>query len=310
MQGISDKASLTVGSRQLRDAEGVAHGARRLIFAVSALAICFALPLWELVQLALKEEIHSHLILIPLISLYLIWQIRPELPRPRFTFSPGALFATVPVAAALLIAPHVFHSVGPMEVLSLRILAFCVLLQAVLFTVGGRDFFRSILFPAAFMFFMVPLPPSIIEPLETASKVASAEVFTWMMDLTGSTYVREGFVFALPGLNIEVAQECSGIRSSLVLFIVSVLASHLFLRTSWKRIVFSLFVIPLGVARNAFRIFVLSALSVHWDRSVIDSPLHHKGGPLFFAVSLVPFFLVLFWLRKTEGSSRKGPSGS
>ena len=33
---------------------------------------------------------------------------------------------------------------------------------------------------------------------------------------------------------------------------------------------------------------------------MIDSPIHHRGGPLFFALSLVPLFLLLWWLRRQE----------
>jgi len=33
---------------------------------------------------------------------------------------------------------------------------------------------------------------------------------------------------------------------------------------------------------------------------MIDSPIHHSGGPLFFVLSLVPFFLLLIWLRRSE----------
>jgi hypothetical protein len=33
---------------------------------------------------------------------------------------------------------------------------------------------------------------------------------------------------------------------------------------------------------------------------MIDSPIHHHGGPIFFALSLVPFFLLLFFMRKWD----------
>jgi hypothetical protein len=33
---------------------------------------------------------------------------------------------------------------------------------------------------------------------------------------------------------------------------------------------------------------------------MIDSMIHHRGGPIFFALSLVPLFLLLWWLRRQE----------
>jgi exosortase/archaeosortase family protein len=107
-------------------------------------------------------------------------------------------------------------------------------------------------------------------------------------------------VFELPGIVIQVAQECSGIRSSWVLFIAGLLASHLILRTRWRRLVLVAFVIPLGILRNGFRIFVIGLLCVHIGPQMIDSMIHHRGGPIFFALSLVPLFLLLWWLRRQE----------
>jgi exosortase C (VPDSG-CTERM-specific) len=301
MQGTTEKTEFpTIAGGMGSDPEVVDRRAFRAFAVVSAiLLICFAKPLFDLLRLSMRDDIYSHLLLIPAISLYLVWQRRPQLPPPA-NGSPALALTLALFPLALLGLPYLIGPFPPIELLSIRILAFCMFLPLAIAGTLGLNFLRAVLFPVCFLLFLVPLPPSIINPLETASKIGSTETYNWMMDLTQSTYFRQGFTFALPGLTIEVAQECSGIRSSLVLFIVSVLASNLFLTTTWKRVFFSIFVIPLGILRNAFRIFTLSTLSVHWDRSVIDSPLHHRGGPLFFALSLIPFFLVLFWLRKTE----------
>jgi exosortase/archaeosortase family protein len=64
----------------------------------------------------------------------------------------------------------------------------------------------------------------------------------------------------------------------------------------------ALSVIPLAILRNGFRIFVIGMLCVHVDRGMINSWVHRKGGPLFFALSLLPFFALLLWLRRSEAS--------
>jgi exosortase/archaeosortase family protein len=60
------------------------------------------------------------------------------------------------------------------------------------------------------------------------------------------------------------------------------------------------FVIPLAIVRNAFRILVIGLLCVHVGPQMIDSIIHRRGGPLFFALSLGPLFLLLVWLRRQE----------
>src|SRR5207248_3053094 len=139
-----------------------------------------------------------------------------------------------------------------------------------------------------------------VNGLETASKLASAEAANFFFHLSGTPVLRDGTIFQLPGMVIEVAQECSGIRSSLVLFITGILASHLLLTSPWRRAVLVAVVIPLGILRNGFRILVISLLCVHVGPHMIHHPIHHRGGPVFFALSLIPLFLLLWWLRRGD----------
>ncbi len=62
----------------------------------------------------------------------------------------------------------------------------------------------------------------------------------------------------------------------------------------------TLAVIPLAVLRNGFRVFTIGELCVHIGPQMIDSPIHHQGGPLFFILSLVPFLLLLYLLIRSE----------
>ena len=164
----------------------------------------------------------------------------------------------------------------------------------------GSKWMAAAAFPIAFLLFMVPLPDAAVNWLERASALASAEAAALYFSMAGTSFVRHGTVFELPGIVLEVAQECSGIRSSWVLFITSLLASHLFLQNPWRRFVLVAFVIPLGILRNGFRILVIGLLCVHVGPHMIDSIIHRRGGPLFFALSLVPLFLLLWWLHRQE----------
>jgi exosortase C (VPDSG-CTERM-specific) len=305
MNGISDKAIVRVLPRGA-DQEPVSVGEqpfRLFLIASAALILLFAKPLFDLLRLSFASGLHSHIALIPFISAYLVWIRWRTLPRP--SRGAGSLAWPGFAVGAIIVCGTFFLDLERTEALSLRILAFCILFSMIVLGCLGGPFFRSVLFPLVFLLFLVPLPKVIIQPLELASKFASAEAYSWMMDATQSTYFREGYKFMLPGpLTIEVAEECSGIRSSLVLFMVGLLASYLFLSSPWRRVAFALFVFPLGIARNAFRIFTLTTLTVHWDRGIIDGPLHHKGGPIFFAISLIPFCLVLILFCKSERKKR------
>jgi exosortase/archaeosortase family protein len=74
----------------------------------------------------------------------------------------------------------------------------------------------------------------------------------------------------------------------------------MFLPTTPRRIMLVAAVLPLAILRNAVRIFVIGWLCVHQGPEMIDSWIHRKGGPVFFAASLVPLFLLAWWLRKRK----------
>jgi len=287
---------------------------RAFLVMALALAACFSLPLIQLVKLALKTEIQSHILLIPFIFVYL-WKTgrspdsnpqsaigNPQLtPAFRASLFPALLAALCGLAG--LVAYWVLGKSGRIphnDALSLSTASFlCFVLAAALATLGSSAL-RPRFFAIAFLVFMIPLPLALIEFMSLGLQRASAEAAEWMLALTGMPTFREGMRFQFPGLAIMVAEECSGVRSTFVLFITSLLAGHLFLRTGWKKAVLALAIFPLGILRNGFRVTAISWLTVHVDRGIIDGPLHHHGGPLFFLLSLVPLFGVLWILRRSD----------
>jgi exosortase C (VPDSG-CTERM-specific) len=268
------------------------------------ITLLFVRPLGSLFSLALESELHSHIPMVPAIAAYLVY-VRPRLHAPAYGTSVRGTSILGLIGFAVLAAGTGLQGrLSANDHVLLMTLAYLSFVGAGLFLFLGARWMRGAAFPVSFLLFMVPLPDNVVYWLETASVLASADVTAILFDLTGTPFVRSGTVFALPGIVFEVAQECSGIRSSWVLLITSVLASHLFLSSPWRRMVLVMFVIPLAIVRNAFRILVIGLLCVHIGPHMIDSVIHRRGGPIFFALSLVPLFLMLMWLRRAEPRSK------
>ena len=260
----------------------------------------FIEPLVALFAYAGQSDLHSYIPLIPLITGYLLYsRSGPRAPAYR-TSSGGALAAAAIGSAALVAAIRLDGRITSNDYLALTTFAYVSAIVAGGFLFLGSRSVASAAFPIAFLIFMVPLPDHVAMWLETASVRASADVAAFFFRITGTPILRDGTVFALPGIVLQVARECSGIHSSVVLFITSVLASHLFLRTPWRRLGLVAFAIPLAIVRNGFRILVIGLLCVHVGPRMIDSAIHRHGGPFFFALSLVPLFLLVSWLRTRE----------
>lgn len=276
---------------------------RQFIIFVFLLCAVFIVPLFEAIRLSLTQALHSHIPLIPVISGYLIWLKRLEI---RQNPTSSLALAAIPLAIGL-VALHAYFTGGPgnagtasADKIAAGIFAFLCFVWAGALALLGASFLRPIAFPLFFLIFMVPLPTFLVDEIEVFLQHASADAAALLFWATGSLVFRDGLVFQLPGITIQVAEECSGIRSTYVLFMTSLLAGYLLLRSPWRRAVLALFVIPLGILRNGFRVYTISWLCVHVSPAMIDSAIHRRGGPFFFVLSLIPFSLLLIWLNRSE----------
>lgn len=275
--------------------------------AVGGLAICFVVPLWRLVWFAANDELFSYILLMPFLCAYLGWLEKKSLPPASPPAKmPAALFFIAGAAALtgyfLLARSAHPHAAENSLTLTTSSFLLCVTGAGCWF-LGGATM-RALVFPFCLSVFMVPFPEPVRNGLESALQHGSATVADWMFVLSGTPVWRSDTLFRLSDITIEVAPECSGIHSTWILFITSLVAGRMILRRPWKRAVLCLAVIPLALLRNGFRVFVIGQLCIHIGPGMIDSPIHHRGGPIFFVLSLLPFFLLLWFLRRSESPRR------
>jgi exosortase C (VPDSG-CTERM-specific) len=282
----------------------------RPMFIVTAvgLILCFGLPLYRLVHFALQSDLYSYVLLVPLVTVYLF----RSASRPTAGFS-----GTNRVTAAILLGVGIsvlgiFLGVTLSGVtlilqdsLSVTTFSFVLLMSGVCAMFLDRAAFHRAAFPLAFLLFIVPFPLAMEQAIEAFLQRGSAPPAFWFLKLAGTPVFREDMVFQLPGITLHIAPECSGIRSSIVLFMTSLVAGHLFLHSPWKRAILSLAVIPLALLRNGFRVFVIGQLCVNVGPHMIDSALHRYGGTIFFLLSLIPFSLLTYYLLKSDRSQSR-----
>jgi exosortase C (VPDSG-CTERM-specific) len=265
---------------------------------IALATLAFAPTLLALTRYAGESELLSYIPLVPAVSLYLLYVRRGALNTAYRSSLFWALALGAIGAAALAAGLSLRASLSLNDYLALTTLAYVSLIATGGFLFLGAKWMVSAAFPMAFLIFMVPLPDAAVHALERASVVGSAEVSAFLFRITGTPLLRNGTIFVIPGIVLEIARECSGINSSWMLFITSLVASNLFLTSPWRRLVLVLFVFPLAIVRNSIRILTIGLLCVHIGPHMIDSFIHRRGGPIFFALSLVPLFLLLVWLRR------------
>ena len=273
------------------------------------LVACFARPLYELCRFAGHSELFSHIFLIPFISFYAAWLKRDQLVRsPRPAGFPALICFALGLIVLLIhfLSPRFGFAALRGDSLTWMTLSFLLFVFAAGCFCLGKENLHTFAFPLAFLVFIVPLPTFLVECIETFLQQTSAATAQVLFAMTGLPVFRQGLVLQLPGIRLEVAPECSGIHSTLVLFITSVVAGQLFLQATWKRVLLASVVLPLGILRNAIRICTIGNLCVHVGPEMIDAPIHRRGGPVFFLISLVPLFLLLYFLRASEPTKPPG----
>lgn len=276
-----------------------------IFFSLSALGVAiWWRPLASWFALALRDEQYTHMLLILPMSAALIcleWKSPPAPSRLSTTIAFPLLLITLSVRAFV-------GWKGPSSTdvqLSLNILALLVWWTAAFILCFSTGAFRRALFPLCFLLWMVPLPQFILSPIVTLLQQGSAGSAHLLFAGVGIPIEQTGMLVQIPGLTMEVAPECSSIRSSMMLLVTTTFLVQLVLRSGWRKAVVLAAAIPLSVAKNGLRIFVLGVLTTKVDPSFLTGRLHRQGGIIYFLLALLGIFVLLWILRRGENKNQQ-----
>src|SRR5438128_2072143 len=246
----------------------------------------FWTPLATVIGLSLqygggRYEHYSHIVVIPFMSAFLIYlDRRPVFARVETRSGLGAVMIAAAVTASWI--PRIFgwSEDTTWSIAILSTVASCI---GAFVACYGVEAFKKASFGLLLLAFMAPLPPAALHAVIGFLQRASAEASALIFELIGVPVYRDGFVFALPGLTIAIAEECSGIRSSIALLIVGLIAAHLSLRSIWTKTAVAFAVLPVAILKNAVRIVVLSLLGIYVDAGFVGAGVLHRysGLPVF-----------------------------
>ena len=227
----------------------------------------------------------SHGFLVPLFSLFLLWDKRRVLASMRVLPSWAGLPVVLFGCITLLLGVY-----GAELFLSRTSLV--LITAGLVWTLCGRAILRAVLFPLAVLLLAIPLPTILFSQITFPLQLLASQLASSALPLFGVPVFREGNVIQLPAMKLEVAQACSGIRSLMSLFTLSVFYGYFLERTTARRWLMALASIPIAVGANALRIVGTGLCVQYWDPSKGEGFFHEFSGWVMFLISLSFLFFL------------------
>jgi exosortase len=260
-------------------------------------------PLVDTFALSLRDDAYTYILLIFPISATLIF-LEWRSVRTLSTLGIRAGSALLAVAVFLACSTLLWSASLPSDVqLSIRMLALVLSWTGAFVLCFGSRTSKQVLFPLSFLFGLVPLPHIVLNGIINFLQLGSAWAAHLIFAVFGVPVAQDGVLLTIPGLAIQVASECSSIRSSSMLLVTAIVLAQLLLRSPWRKAVVISLAVPLSVAKNGLRIFVIAMLGTRVDPGYLTGRFHHQGGFVFFAVALIAIFTLLWILRRREDLS-------
>ncbi len=262
--------------------------------------------------LALRQDAYRHILVILPISIVLIvieWKRKPS----------SSIRAGSPLLGLAILIGVAGLRWRRADIFTVDLRLALEMLAVVTWWIGsfvgcfGTRIFRACIFPLLFLLWLVPMPAFVLDHVVFFLQQGSASFARLLLAAVGVPVVQDGTRLAVPGLTLEVAQECSSIQSSMMLVVITMVLSYLLLRSSWGRTVVTLAAIPLAIAKNGLRVFTLAVLGAYVSPGVLSGPLHRHGGPLFLAIALAAVFMLIRgvgWLERRAGRPSIGTPAS
>ncbi|MGA2401298.1 MAG: exosortase/archaeosortase family protein [Syntrophobacteraceae bacterium] len=304
-KGMTPADAISVVSRIKDHANG---RARRFAyyFASLFLGICaFALPLKKLIGMSLYSELYSYIPLIFATSCYFLASGRKKIfDDPAWSFGYGAPVLILSLAAGVAGLKNA-ALLGPNDYLCAMTFSFWLFLTGTFILCFGTRSFVKAIFPLALLLFTIPFPDLLHDKIVTFLQAASFNSASLIFNTLGFFPLERGFFFQFPEMTVEVARQCSGIRSSTALVILSLLSGHFFLRSSLNRVLLVIFAVLIAIFKNGVRIVGLTLGGIYVDSRIMSGPVHRTGGVPVFILAFALLSIVVLVMSRLEKRTKK-----
>jgi exosortase len=241
---------------------------------------------------------YSHGFLVPLFSLFLLWENRDTIRNTPVAPSWKGLPLVVIGLVILILGVYGAD-------LFLSRISFLFLLAGIIWTLQGLSMLKVLRFPLLVLLLAIPFPQIVFNQITFPLQLLASRLASSVLPLFGVPVLNEGNVIQLPAMKLEVAEACSGIRSLMSLFTLAVFYGYFAEKSTARRVLLALASIPIAVIANTARITGTGLCVQYWDPDKAMGFFHEFSGWVMFVISFMCLYLVhrlmsLFPPRKAE----------
>ena len=253
-----------------------------ILFIPTVLIFYYNTIVW-LIESWMYNEYYSHGFLVPIISGYIVWNMRKELVS--IDKKPSQ------VGLVLFAVGIIIHGISVLWTIRfLSGVSFLVTLAGVIVYLYGWEFMKKIRFPYIFLVLMIPLP--FIYLITFPAQIISVSVTANLANFIGIPAVREGLIITIPAGVFEVGVECSGINSLISLFMIGIIFAYILEGSNLMKATILISTIPLALAGNILRITSILVVAGKYGQEAAINYFHDFSSILLFSVALIGLFLV------------------
>jgi exosortase len=232
----------------------------------------------------------SHGVFVPLIAAGLFWSARDRWRACPRT-APGIGLAILVVGLLLQVAA----AWGGIRFA--QPVALVLALAGVTAYLIGWAAFRELLFPFAFLLFMVPWPDLLVERISFPMQLMTSTYAAMFAGLLGVPVRADGVNLFLPerGVSIAVAVACSGMRSLVALLAIAALVAYSLRSGMGRRWLLFAAGVPIALAANVLRVLLILLVGNARGQAAALWFHDHSSPVLFFLCSLGLLGLRQLW---------------
>lgn len=253
--------------------------------------LAYWVPVKSMVNVWMTDDDYSYGMLVPFITLYLLWDKRNEIKQVDFKTS----WPVFPVLLLFFII-SVYGILGSSGNVAMPSIPVMIILFAIFCL--GIDFIKKALLPMGMLIFMVPLPDVLDRTFGVFLKNVSSKMGVFLVKMFGIPVYLSGNVIDLGVTQLQVVDACSGLRFVFPLLALGVIYSYFFEKVLWKKIFFVVLTVPIAIITNGLRIGITAILATYYGADVAEGFFHDFSGWAIFMVAFAFLFLVGYCMRK------------